>query len=220
MSYRIRARARLINFSANGKHPKSRDVSRMGKFITCFSLHVDYIFQYMYSCMFITCTDIFHRLYSSIEELRATTEFPRPEQFFNKLKQEDIDANLYNDAKTLYESQLALPKEHPEKWFHMGDYLKYYNLLDVVPLVQALQTCFKNYHKYFKVDALSALSLPSIGFSAMYKLFDQCLPYVYSFNNSKLATDSRQHFRDNVEGGLTTVPHRLVRLVHIPAHVL
>ena len=113
MSYHIQAHAHLINSFANGKRHKSRDVSRMGKFITCFSLHVDYMFQYM----FITCTDIFYRLYSSIEELRATTEFPRPEQFFNKLKQEDIDADLYNDAKTLYESRLALPKGHPENGF-------------------------------------------------------------------------------------------------------
>ena len=88
----------------------------------------------------------------------------------------------------------------------MSDYLKYYNLLDVEPLKIALTNCFDNYMKYFKVDGLSKLSLPSIGFQSMYRLFDAKLPFVWSFN--KIGDKVRQMFRSEVIGGLSTVLHR------------
>ena len=34
----------------------------------------------------------------------------------------------------------------------MSCYLKHYNLLDVAPLKEALQTCFKSFKNYFMVD--------------------------------------------------------------------
>ena len=113
---------------------------------------------------------------------------------------------MYNEAKQIYQTRLALPEDHPDKWYNMSDYLKFYNLLDVQPLTDALQTCFQNYMKYFHVDGLSKLSLPSIGFHSMYQLFDQDLPYVCSFNRT--GDSVRRLFRDNVMGGLSTVFHR------------
>ena len=128
-----------------------------------------------------------------------STQFPAKKEFFNHFKQKEIDQNTYDSAKQLYESKIA-----SNEWRNMSDYLRYYNLLDVKPLIQALQSCFENYSKYFQVDPMSKLSLPSIAFEAMYSLFDEKLPFVYSFNDS----DIQQLFRSNVIGGLSTVFHR------------
>ena len=135
-----------------------------------------------------------------MEELRKSYQFPSKEAFFNKMKQQHIDDDIYNSSKAVFDEKIA------NEWTSMADYLRYYNLLDVEPLVQALQTCFDNYAKFFGVDANSRLSLPSIGFQAMYKLFDQSLPFAYSFN---VTGDSvRRTFREQVVGGLSTVFHR------------
>ena len=147
-----------------------------------------------------------------MEDLNAV-EFPAQEDFFSKLKQQNVSDEMYNTAKETYESHLALPEGHPEKWYNMRDYLRYYNLLDVEPLKDALKSCFENYRKYFHVDGLSKLSLPSIGFQSMYRLFDQNLPYVWSFN--KIGNGVRKLFRDNVLGGLSTVFHRLVHVQYM-----
>ena len=143
-----------------------------------------------------------------MEELRNMVEFPSQADFFSKLKQETVSDEMYNDAKRLYENRRNLPEGDPNKWYNMGDYLKYYNLLDVEPLKIALKSCFENYRKYFNVDGLSFLSLPRIGFESMYRLFDKSLPYVWTFNKAGDAV--RKLFRDNVLGGLSTVFHRLV----------
>ena len=141
-----------------------------------------------------------------MNELRQATIFPPKEVFFNKIKQQHVDEDVYNTSKAVFES-----KQAAGEWSTMADYLQYYNLLDVVPLVQAITTCFENYRKFFNVDACSRLSLPSISFQAMYQLYDQTLPHVFTFN---AAGDSiRQTFRDIVTGGLSTVLHRLVNTV-------
>ena len=136
-----------------------------------------------------------------MKELRKSNRFPPKEAFFNKMKQQHVNDDIYNASKTVFNNKIAAGE-----WKTMADYLRYYNLLDVEPLVQALQTCFDNYAKFFGVDANSRLSLPSIGFQAMYQLFDQALPFVSSFN---VTGDSvRKLFREQVVGGLSTVFHR------------
>ncbi len=129
------------------------------------------------------------------------------------MKQEHIADDIYNASKSVYEA-----KQAAGEWNNMSDYLRYYNLLDVEPLVQAIKTCFDNYAKFFNVDACSRMSLPSIGFQAMYKMHDQSLPFVYTFNDKdnvkieqklkKKFTPVRETFRDQVVGGLSTVFHR------------
>ena len=143
-----------------------------------------------------------------MEQLRKCKSFPPKEAFFNNMKQQEIDDNVYNSSKALFDS-----KQAAGEWHSMADYLKYYNLLDVEPLVQALSTCFDNYAKFFNVDACSSLSLPSIGFQAMYKLHDQSLPFVFSFN--QIGDSVRQTFRDVLTGGLSTVFHRYGILLHL-----
>ena len=158
------------------------------------------------------------RLFTSMEELRNMVEFPCQADFFSKLKQETVSDEMYNDAKRLYENRRNLPKGDPNKWYNMGDYLRYYNLLDVEPLKIALKSCFENYRKYFNVDGLSFLSLPRIGFESMYRLFDKKLPLVVTFNKSLVGDAARKLFRENVLGGLSTVFHRLVTPAHTYAY--
>ena len=85
-----------------------------------------------------------------MEELRRSNEFPPKEAFYNTINQKHVDDDVYEASKTVFESKIAAGE-----WNNMGDYLKYYNLLDVEPLVEALSTCFDNYKKFFNVDAIS-----------------------------------------------------------------
>ena len=156
---------------------------------------------------------ITYRFYSTMQQLRNATSFPPKQAFFNKLKQQHISEEDYDSSKSLFES-----KQAAGEWRNMSDYLKYYNLLDVEPLVQAITICFDNYAKFFNVDACSRMSLPSIGFEAMYRMHDQCLPFVFTFNdkNAEKLTERlkrkihpiRELFRGQVVGGLSTVFHR------------
>ena len=158
-----------------------------------------------------------------MQQIRNATSFPPIQAFFNKLKQQHIAEDDYNSSKTLFES-----KQAAGEWRNMGDYLKYYNLLDVEPLVQAIISCFDNYAKFFNVDACSRMSLPSIGFEAMYRLYDQSLPFVFTSNDKKKKGKKvkkieeylkrkiksiRELFREQVIGGLSTVFHRYIRTV-------
>ena len=92
------------------------------------------------------------RFFTSIEEIRSTIEFPPKSAFFSTLKQVNVTDDEYNESKQLYDSRCSLPDDHPDKWRNFGDFLKYYNLLDVRPLVQALSICFKKFKEYFHVD--------------------------------------------------------------------
>ena len=148
-----------------------------------------------------------------MQQIRNATSFPPKQAFFNKLKQQHISEDDYNSSKSLFES-----KQAAGEWRNMGDYLRYYNLLDVEPLVQAITSCFNNYAKFFNVDSCSRMSLPSIGFEAMYRMHDQALPFVFSFNDKvvkniekylkRTVKPIREVFREQVVGGLSTVFHR------------
>ena len=46
----------------------------------------------------------------------------------------------------------------------MADWLVYYNELDVMPLVEAMEKSFGKFHEFFNVDAPLALSLPGLAF--------------------------------------------------------
>lgn len=68
------------------------------------------------------------------------------------MRQEELSEEDYSEYKSLYDTRVALPIDHPDKWFNMSHYLKHYNNLDVEPLVEALTTCFEKFHQYFGVD--------------------------------------------------------------------
>ena len=92
------------------------------------------------------------RYFKSIEEIRSTRTFPSKAAFYSELKQSEVDEQEYNDAKHLYESRVALSENDLDKWNDFSDYLRYYNLLDVRPLVEALSICFQKFREYFNVD--------------------------------------------------------------------
>ena len=144
-----------------------------------------------------------YRYFTTMAQLNSCVVFPPKQAFYNEIQQMPINDNDYEDVRKLFNSKIA-----ENKWKNMSDYLKYYNLLDVEPLVDALKNCFSNYDKFFDIDALRYLSLPSIGFQSMYNVYDQNLPFVFSFN--KIGDEVRKLFRDNVLGGLSTVFHRFV----------
>ena len=147
--------------------------------------------------------------FSKVEEL-YTVKFPDYQDFFSTIKGSNIQLEDYNRAKEVFDTRIALPRGDPDRWESMMDYLRWYNLLDVRPLVEALENCFKSFNQYFSVDPLSSVSLPSLAFQAMFALFDQSLPLAHSFNES--FDDIRQLFRSSVIGGLTTVTHRHINL--------
>ena len=92
------------------------------------------------------------RLFRDIESIRRTVDFPPKSAFYSQLKQEHVSNEEYDYSKQIYDYHLKLPVGHPEKWNNFSDYLKFYNLLDVGPLVEALQTCFRKFKEYFNVD--------------------------------------------------------------------
>ena len=63
-----------------------------------------------------------------------------------------------------YNRRRNLPSNHPDHMKNFRCWLKYYNELDVKPLVEALMNCFDKFYEYFGIDPVLYLSLPSIAF--------------------------------------------------------
>ena len=141
-------------------------------------------------------------------------EFPPKTAFYSKLKQENVNDDEYEMSKRLYDTRRQLADTNVDQWNNFGDYLRYYNLLDTRPLVEALKICFSKFKEFFGVDPGTKLSLPGIAFRAKYNMFDQTLPYVVTFSKAadRLTGFSpgdhiRQLFR-NSDGGITSCYHR------------
>ena len=65
---------------------------------------------------------------NAIEDLN-TTEFPPKTAFFDNIKQNEVNEELYECARMEYLRRLTLPDEDPDKFWSMRCYLKHYNLL-------------------------------------------------------------------------------------------
>ena len=83
----------------------------------------------------------------------------------NRIFQREINDEIYSESKAEYERRKALPDSDPEKMRSMLDWLRYYQLLDTGPLVQALNNCFDKLYELFKIDSHLNLSLPKISFT-------------------------------------------------------
>lgn len=149
--------------------------------------------------------------YSSIEDIVADVDFPPPESFYNELYKEDVDPNLYNEACNYYNFCKGLPDDDARKMRNMGDWLEFYNKLDVRPLVTAMDRSFECFHTYFDLDPTIYLSLPKIAMEAVMKMYDQNCSYMFTFGAQW--NDIRQIHRDNVNGGLVAVFHRDINLL-------
>ena len=152
-----------------------------------------------------------YRHYSSIEEIVADTEFPPPEAFYNELYQEDVDLQLYENACKYFNFCKELSNDDPRKMRNMGDWLEYYNKLDVRPLVTAMDRSFECFHKFFGLDPTIYLSLPKIAMEAVMKMYDQKCSYIFTFGGQW--NEIRNIHRENVNGGLVATFHRDVNLL-------
>ena len=152
-----------------------------------------------------------YNLFSSVAHLRETVDFPPYEAFFSKLKRKNIDKEAYNRARKLYEYHTSLPADHPEKWKNMVDWLRHYNIMDIEPLLRAINAQFNKLRESFELEPLAHLSLPSIAMTAMFNNYDSRYAYVTSFSGKKNAVFWRNLFRDNVTGGMSNVYHRHVK---------
>ena len=102
--------------------------------------------------------------YKSIEEMAEDTEFPSHECFFSELTQSNVSIEEYEESKTEFYRRKGLENDHPDKIHSMKDWLRYYNCLDVKPLVSAMSTSFEKFFHYFKIDPNMHLSLPTLAF--------------------------------------------------------
>ena len=152
-----------------------------------------------------------YQKYSSVEDLQNDTEFPPEEDFYDCLKQKCVDPDLYKTASDHFYKCKALPDNHPLKMRNMRDWLRYYNVLDVGPLCEAMSRSFECFHAYFQLDATQFLSLPRIALEAVLKSYDQKSSFIFTFGEKW--NDYRKAHRDNVNGGCVAVYHRDVNLM-------
>jgi hypothetical protein len=148
-----------------------------------------------------------YSFYSNIAEIKAAKKFPPLSAFESTLKG-DIKPNMetYINGKREFYRMKLLPKGHKERIVSMYGFLKFYNTQDVQPLVIAIENCFKCYDQYFDVNAMSALSLPSLAMKAMFKNYSKIDPLIYSIPDKN--KEINNIFRSNVEGGLVNVYRR------------
>ena len=116
----------------------------------------------------------------------------------------EVDETVYKESKQLYTQRFELPDDHPDKMKSMEDWLSYYNILDVQPMVVAVENCFTAFRKYFFIDPMVHNSLPGMAYKAMFQMHDQNLPYAYTFADE----DAHNDFKKNVIGGCVNVYHR------------
>ena len=141
----------------------------------------------------------------------AETEFPPPRAFYSNLTGESVDTVAYHTAKNHFYRCKDLAEDNPEKMRNMADWLRYYNLLDVSPLVVAMDRSFDCFHRYFQLDATLYLSLPKIALESVMRLYDQSCSYIFTFGNDW--NHIRQAHREHVNGGCVGVYHRDINIL-------
>ena len=144
-------------------------------------------------------------MFRSIEQVRAQTCFPTYSQFYSELKRSLIPLEEYNECKAEYDRRRTLSDDHPEKMWNMSCWLKNYNIYDVKPFVNAIETCFENYSRNFQCDPAIKASLPGLAFDAMLNMSDKSMPLIYTHGNEEY----HSIFKKNIIGGICNVYHKL-----------
>ena len=152
--------------------------------------------------------------FNSVEEIRAQLDFPRFEQFYSELRGTNVSVEDYETAKNEYERRKQLDDNHTDKMNTFVDWLIYYNLLDTVPLANAVNNSFGNFFEIFKIDPSWCLSLPRYAQMCMLKEYAEEAPLLYSFNSKMESV--RALFRENIMGGLVNIYHRMTDLTNQP----
>ena len=145
--------------------------------------------------------------FSSIEEIRLCKTFPPIQDFMTTLKPE-VDADVYQKCKDVFDARMALPENHENKWSSFEDYLKYYNESDVLPTSKALLRQFDTYLDNFGSYPMSCLGLPSFAKECMFNLYNPESPNIFTFCDM----ETTNLFRNQIIGGLTAVYKRHVTL--------
>ena len=155
-----------------------------------------------------------YSFYANIEEIKAAKKFPPLSAFESTLKGDSKPSlETYINGKREFYRMKLLPRGHKNRIVSMYGFLKFYNTQDVQPLVKAIENCFKCYDQYFDVNAMSALSLPSLAMKAMFKNYSKTDPLIYSIPDKN--KEINNIFRSNVEGGLVNVYRRDVTTMNL-----
>ena len=147
-----------------------------------------------------------YTLFTTIEAMRECTSFPDIEVF---RRDKDIDLDVYENCKKIFHERIALPNNDPNKWYNFVDYLKFYNLSDVLPTSMALINQFNTFNICFGLNPLQCMGLPQYSRKVMYKMYDPNAPSIFSFDAESTAT---KIFRSQTLGGLCSVYKRHVTL--------
>ena len=144
--------------------------------------------------------------FTTIEEMRSCTVFPSIQEF---KVDKNVDEQVYQNCKDLFEKRMILPEGHADKWYDFSDYLKHYNLSDVYPTSIAMMKQFELFENEFDLVSYQCIGLRQFGRKAMYKLYDQDAPAIFTFNEQ---SDATKIFRKGIVGGLVNVYKRHVTL--------
>ena len=148
-----------------------------------------------------------YTFFNSVEDIKKCTTFPPISAFYNEMKNQHCSPSSYVDEMITYQNHKMLPDGHPDKMVNMECWLKRYNVLDVQPLCDAIETSFQTLYSIFGVDPSRCFSLPGLAIDVMSNLYDPEAPLSYSFNDRM--DHIRQLFRSNQTGGLVNVFSRL-----------
>ena len=150
-----------------------------------------------------------YSLYTDIQEMKQAKKFPPRSAFKSELRGDELPPmDVYIAAKTEFYRRKLLPVGHPDRIKSMYGFLRYYNLQDVTPLAQAIENCFNCYNLHFDVNSISALSLPGLAMTAMFKNYVATDPLIYSFSEKNM--EINRIFRSQIYGGLVNVFRRHV----------
>lgn len=144
-----------------------------------------------------------YSLFTSVEEIRSTVDFPPYEAFFSSLKNCNIHFDDYKKGCLEYNRRKNLSVGDSDKVYNMCDWLCIYNCLDVSPLIQAISNSFTTFHQIFNVDPSSCLSLPSLAQKVMFQTYSKKAPLSYSF--AQKVDHVRKVFRANIVGGIVNI---------------
>ena len=133
--------------------------------------------------------------FDSVEKLNHTS-LPDHSDFFSSLKQTNISEEAYAFCQKVWENQ---------KMTTFKDFLKWYNILDVEPFVEAVEK-MRNFFEEYGVDLFKeTLSVPGVARKMVFKSIENRAFFALP---SKKFADIHDTFKKNIVGGPSLVFHR------------
>jgi hypothetical protein len=113
-----------------------------------------------------------YEYFHAVDEIKECHGFPTYDAFYSNLKGQNIEYDLYQREKTIYE---AYKLQNPRTT--MLDWLQRYNLLDVTPFAKAIEVQFQVFFKAFGVDPSLCNSLPKFAMICLFNMYKKTSPY-------------------------------------------